>query len=160
LPPSLPQGSYRATFRVIAVDSHPASGSFVFSVGKPSPGGVALVPGEGRGSRTISTLFWLDRLLGYAAMALAVGGLFFLVQAWRPAFAGAAGGSGRWLDASAAFQRRFVRLVGTAVGVGLFASLLAIPLQGAAATEGSLWHALGGTVLGDVVHTRFGTLMV
>jgi len=160
LPPGLANGTYRATYRVIAVDSHPTAGSFSFSIGSPSSGHLSRIPGlPGTGAVT-STLFWLDRLLGYAAMGLAVGALFFLLRAWRPALAGEAGGGERWIEASAAFNERLSRLVGIAVVAGLAASLLAVPLQGATAAETSLWNAFGGSVLSDVVNTRFGMLML
>ena len=43
---------------------------------------------------------------------------------------------------------------------GLLASLLALPLQGASAVGTSLWGGLDGDVLDEIVHTRFGSLML
>ena len=39
LKPSLPQGTYTATYRVISADGHPVASGFVFSIGKPGAAG-------------------------------------------------------------------------------------------------------------------------
>ena len=85
LQPNLPQGTYRAVFRLISVDSHPVTGSIDFSIGRPSSGTFTALPQEGDTGGVTQALFWLVRWLGYAAIGLAVGGLFFLVWAWLPA---------------------------------------------------------------------------
>ena len=161
LQPNLPEGTYSATYRLISADSYPVSGGIAFSIGKPSKGAIAPLPGQAGTSRATSVALWADRWLGYAAIGIAIGALFFLVWAWRPALAEGAGGSDeRWAQASASFSGRLRLLLGIAVTTGVFASLLALPLQGALATGTSLWGGLDVDVLKEVVHTRFGSLMI
>src|SRR5262249_36053192 len=149
LQPNLPAGTYSATYRIISADSFPVSGGVVFSIGAPSGAPRVALPSAGGTGRLTGTAFWADRLLGYApsAIAIAVGGLCFLAFAWRPAAAARYHGTDeRWVAASAAFGRRFRLLVGGAIALGLLASLLALPLQGASAAGTSLWggvHAVG-----------------
>src|SRR6185312_11860653 len=93
LQPNLPDGTYSATYRIISADSFPVSGGVVFSIGAPSgPPSVAL-PGAGGTGTFTDAAFWADRFLGYAAIAVGLGGLFFLAFAWRPAAAGRYHGS-------------------------------------------------------------------
>jgi copper transport protein len=133
----------------------------VFSIGTPSSGAPPQLPGQAGTGRVTSTLFWADRFLGYAAIGLAVGALFFLVFSWRPALAGRFGGdAASWVEAAAAFKRRFGMLIVVAVVAGIGASLLALPLQAASAAGTSVVGGLHGGVLGKVVHTRFGSLMI
>jgi copper transport protein len=159
LQPNLPDGTYSATYRIISADSFPVSGGVVFSIGAPS-GPPSVTPPDAAGTGTFTdAVFWADRLLGYAAIAIAVGALFFLAFAWRPAAAGRYHGSDEsWVAASAAFDRRFRLLVGAAIAVGVLASLLALPLQAASATGTSIWDGLSD--VDEIVHTRFGSLMI
>jgi copper transport protein len=161
LQPNLPEGTYSATYRLISADSYPVSGGIVFSIGKPSSGVIAPLPGQAKTGRATSVALWADRWLGYAAIGIAIGALFFLVWAWRPALAeGAAGGEEPWAHASVAFGRRLRLLIGGAIAAGVVASLLALPLQGALAAGTSPWKGLEVDVLKDVLHTRFGPLMI
>ena len=57
------------------------------------------------------------------------------------------GSEERWAQASASFDRRLRLLIGIAVAVGVLASLLALPLQGALAAGTSLWGGLDVDVL-------------
>jgi copper transport protein len=103
----------------------------------------------------------VDRWLGYGAIGIAIGALFFLVWGWRPALAEGAGGcEERWVHASVAFSRRLRLLIGGAIAAGVVASLLALPLQGALAAGTSPWKGLDVEVLKEVLHTRFGPLMI
>ncbi|HKT01138.1 MAG TPA: copper resistance CopC family protein, partial [Rugosimonospora sp.] len=81
VPPDLPDGGYVAVWRVISADSHPVDGSVLFTVGNaqaaPLSGVTGVTPPGGTG-----TLFWLVRGLGFAALALFVGGLGFLAVCW------------------------------------------------------------------------------
>src|SRR6476661_956616 len=82
LEPGLPDGSYTATYRVISADGHIVSSGFVFSIGEPgrTPKETVseLTAGSGSGPVT-ETAFGLARGLQYMAIALAVGGLAFLL---------------------------------------------------------------------------------
>src|SRR6266511_150269 len=80
LRPGLREGSYTATFRVISADSHPVSGGFVFSVGRPSAPSktvAQLTSGDNTGNIT-QVGYGIARGITYAAIGLAVGGLLFL----------------------------------------------------------------------------------
>ena len=108
LKPGLPDGSYTATYRVISADGHIVSSGFVFSIGKagraPEETVAQLTAGSGSGPVT-ETAFGIARGLQYVAIALAVGGLAFLLLAWLPALA-AVGGGGGALAAGCAGLRR------------------------------------------------------
>jgi copper transport protein len=161
LQPDLPEGTYSASYRIVSADSYPVSGGMVFSIGTPSNGAPPPLPGQAGTGSVTSVVFWANRWLGYGAIGLAVGALFFLVWSWRPALAGRwGGGEEDWLHASSSFNRRFGWLIGGAVVVGVLASLLALPLQAASAAGTSLAGGLHADVLGEVIHTRFGSLMI
>jgi copper transport protein len=79
LPDNLPNATYVATYRVISVDSHPISGTIVFSIGVPLP------PAHDRGSsqdRTVVAAVVAIRGLFLAALLIAAGGVLAL---WRVA---------------------------------------------------------------------------
>jgi len=161
LQPNLPDGTYSASYRIISVDSYPVSGGMVFSIGTPSSGGPPPLPGQAGTGSVTSKAFWANRWLGYCAIGLAVGALYFLLWSWRPALVGRWGGDGEaWTRASASFNARCAVVIGAAVVVGLLTSLLSLPLQAASATGTSLAGAMHSDVLGEVVHTRFGSLMI
>jgi copper transport protein len=158
LEPNLPDGTYTATYHVISADSHPVSGGFVFSIGHPSAGGgesVSSVLDREQAGRLTSTAFWLDRFLGYLAIALGVGGLVFLLAVWRRAARAFSPGH----PATTAFSKQVRRLLGVAVVLGIATSLLALPLQVATAAGTTFWKGLQPDLLNEVLHTRFGTLM-
>jgi copper transport protein len=160
LKPHLAEGTYTATYRVISADSHPVSGGVVFSIGKPSTNAETvadLLSGSGTGAVT-ETAFGVVRGLDYLAIALAVGGLAFLLAAWRPALAVAAGAGAGWPEASAVFAARARRLLWLAVGLGVVSGVLGIVLQGATASGTTFWSALDPTVVREVLGTRFGTV--
>ncbi|WP_020134000.1 copper resistance CopC/CopD family protein [Streptomyces sp. 351MFTsu5.1] len=82
LPPKLAQGTYTVAWRVVSADSHPVSGAFTFSVGKPSPATVLVDTGPTENPATES-LFNMGRYLAYLAAALLIGTAVFLA-ACRP----------------------------------------------------------------------------
>lgn len=82
LPGKLAQGTYTVAWRVVSADSHPVSGAFTFSVGKPSPATVFVDSGPTEDPATES-LFNMGRYLAYLAVALLVGTAVFLT-ACRP----------------------------------------------------------------------------
>jgi copper transport protein len=159
LRPNLPDGTYSATYRIVSADSFPVSGGVVFSIGAPSGKPSVPLPSVGGTGTATDAVFWLDRMLGYAAIGIVVGALCFLAFAWRPAAAAPyRGNEESWVAASAAFRRRTLLLVGTAIAVGVLASLFALPLQGASAAGTSIWG--GMRAVGEIAHTRFGSLMI
>ena len=161
LQPNLPDGTYSATYRIISADSYPVSGGVVFSIGAPSSGASPQLAGSG-GVGTSHRRRSLGRSLARLRRDRARRRSAVLPRLGvAPALAGRSGGDEeRWVQASAAFNRRFGLLLGVAVVAGLVTSLLALPLQAASAAGTSLWDGLDRDVLGEVVHTRFGSLML
>jgi copper transport protein len=161
LQPHLPNGTYTATYRVISADSHPVSGGVVFTIGKAGTGSARtvadLLAGSNVGAVT-EIAFGVTRGLDYLAIALGVGGLAFLLAAWRPALAIAAGAGAGWPEASAIFAARARRLLWLAVGLGVVSGAVGIVLQGATASGTSFWSALDASVVREVLGTRFGTI--
>ncbi|WP_329265504.1 copper resistance CopC/CopD family protein [Streptomyces pseudovenezuelae] len=76
LPAELAQGTYTVAWRVVSADSHPVSGAFTFSVGKPSPATVIPDTGPTEDPATES-LFNMGRYLAYLAVALLIGTAVF-----------------------------------------------------------------------------------
>ena len=161
LPADLPDGVYTATYRVVSADSHPVTGGFTFTVGDPGTApalGVGeLVDEAGSGPVTDAAL-GVARVGTYAATALLVGGVAFLVFVFAPAIASAAGADRRWATADEAVAARGRRLLALAVALGIVASAAGIVLQAATALGGSAWDALRPSVISDELSTRFGTV--
>jgi copper transport protein len=161
LEPSLPEGSYTATFRVVSADSHPVAGGFVFSVGQggPAPGAsVSDLIDQGQAGGVTEVAYGAVRALAYLAIAVAVGALAFVLLVWTPALRTVAQANDEWLTASNAFAERTELLLRGAVVLGILTSALGIALQGATAAGTSLWSALDPDVLREMMSTRFGTV--
>jgi copper transport protein len=157
----LPRGTYTTTYRVISADGHPVSGGLVFSVGKPSIAGASvseLLDRRGGVGDVTEVAFGIARGLQYAAIALALGAVFFLFAIWLPGLAGVAGGREEWRIASERFVARTRAVVGVAIAAGVVSGALGIVLQGATAAGVSFWSALDSEIVGDVLGTRFGTV--
>ncbi|MCT9079360.1 copper resistance CopC/CopD family protein [Streptomyces fulvoviolaceus] len=82
LPAKLAQGTYTVGWRVVSADSHPVSGAFTFSVGKPSPAAAVVDTGPVENPATAG-LYKIARYLAYLAAALLIGTAVF-VTACRP----------------------------------------------------------------------------
>jgi copper transport protein len=160
LSPKLAKGSYTATYHVISADSHPVSGGFVFSIGKPgaTPQTVAQLTSKDKVAEATQIGFGFARGVSYAAIALALGALAFLIWSWLPALRSTAGGDARWLEASERFARRLRGLLVLALLAGVVSEACQLVFQGATATGGTFWDAIDGTVIREVIHTRFGTV--
>jgi copper transport protein len=93
LKPHLCEGTFVVVWRVVSADSHPASGTFTFSVGKPSLAAKNLL---GRGNLTQLTSaprapgidLGLTRLAGFAVLVLLLGGALFSLFLWPGVGAG------------------------------------------------------------------------
>ena len=156
----LGDGTYTATYRVVSADSHPVSGGFVFTVGRggaPARSLDQLLDAGGAGPFTEAG-FGIVRGLSYIALALAAGGIFFVVRVWRPALKSVAGSEETWSRAGTAFASRARGLVLGAAAMGAVLSALGIVFQGAVAGGTSLWQAFDPAVVSDVLGTRFGTV--
>ena len=163
LKPGLPYGTYTATYRVVSADGHIVTGGFSFSIG--SRGGRtgatvgALLAGQKTGAVT-SSAFVVVRAVQYGAIAVGAGTFAFLLLVWLPALLGLRGTGREWNGASAAGLRRLRLLIAVAAATGATSALLGVILEAAEAAGVSFWDALDGTILGDVLDTRFGTVWV
>ncbi len=72
LPRGLDEGTYTVAWRVVSADSHPVSGAFTFSVGKPSPTPPP-VPADHAEHPVTKSLYDTGRYLAYIAAALLIG---------------------------------------------------------------------------------------
>ncbi|MBS1879936.1 MAG: copper resistance protein CopC/CopD [Actinobacteria bacterium] len=158
LEPGLPDGSYTATYRVVSADGHIVAGGYVFSIGKagraPTENVAELLGGQGSGPVT-EAAFGIARGLEYLAIALAVGGLAFLLIVFTPALAALGEGTGE-------VERRFLQrgrwLLWAAAGLGLLGAAASIVLEGAEAAGVSGFSALKWTIVEATLETRFGTV--
>lgn len=144
--PEIDQGSYVVAWRIVSSDAHTARGAFTFTVGTaPSTEGEALARrllAAGGGSPLAGALWVADRMLGFAALIVLVGGAFFVSAVWP---AGSRSSRVRRLLGSA----WAAAWATTAVGVGLQAVALSA-LPAADVLRPSVWSA--------AVDTRFGRL--
>ncbi|MGW0083965.1 copper resistance CopC/CopD family protein [Streptomyces sp. NPDC003393] len=85
-PAELGQGTFTVAWRVVSADSHPVSGAFTFSVGKPSPTSAAVGTGPDEDPAT-GALWNLARYTAYGAAALLIGTAAFVLLC-RPPDAG------------------------------------------------------------------------
>ncbi|WP_328361624.1 copper resistance protein CopC [Streptomyces sp. NBC_00445] len=82
LPAKADTGTFTVAWRVVSADSHPVSGAFTFSVGKPSATAATVDTGPVEDPVT-GSLWDLARYLAYLAGALLIGAAVFVV-ACRP----------------------------------------------------------------------------
>ncbi|MGW5970053.1 copper resistance CopC/CopD family protein [Streptomyces sp. NPDC055186] len=76
LPDGLDEGTYTVAWRVVSADSHPVSGAFTFSIGKPSPSAPA-APEDPAEHPVTSSLYNTGRYLAYVAATLLIGTVAF-----------------------------------------------------------------------------------
>lgn len=83
LPAKLAEGTYTVAWRVVSADSHPVSGAFTFSVGKPSLTTATVDTGPAEDPATKS-LYNIARYLAYLAVALLIGVATFMAVCRPP----------------------------------------------------------------------------
>ena len=161
LKPDLPDGSYTATYRVVSADGHIVSSGFVFSIGKAGTAPrqtVAQLIGNSGSGPTSEIAFGAARALQYGALALAVGGLAFLLLVWLPALWTTAGTDASWLRATRAFSARLKRLLYIATAVGVVSAAAGIVLEASEAAGISAFSALKTSIIREELGTKFGTI--
>jgi copper transport protein len=161
LKPGLPDGTYTATYRVISADTHIVYGGLVFNIGHagaPPKFTVAGLIARNRSGEVTALAFGLVRSLDYLTIALLLGGLAFMLIAWRPGFTAVAGAESRWRTASRMFAKRMRLLLSVAVVLGVVVSVLGVLLQGASAAGVSLWASLSHTIVQNTLESRFGAV--
>jgi len=158
LKPSLVDGSYTATYRVVSADGHIVSSGYVFSIGEagkaPAQTVAELLGGEGSGPVT-ETAFGITRGIEYAAIAVAVGGLVFLLVVFAPALAALGAGAG---EAERRFLARLRLVLWGAAALGALGAAAQIVLEGAEAAGISGFSALKWSIVKETLGTRFGTV--
>ncbi|MGC4979931.1 copper resistance protein CopC [Streptomyces sp. DT193] len=82
LPRGLGTGTYTVAWRVVSADSHPVSGAFTFSVGKPSATRAPLPPTAG--DPASSALYDIARYAAYSGLALLIGAVTFVLVCGFP----------------------------------------------------------------------------
>jgi copper transport protein len=158
----LPDGTYTGTYRVISADTHIVYGGLVFNIGHAGAAPkftVAGLIGRNESGEVTKFAFGVVRALDYVSIALLLGGLAFLLVAWRPRLLDGRFPpvpEQRWADAEQAFARRMRRLLAGAIVLGVAVSVLGVLLQGASAAGVSLWSSLQSTILRDTLESRFG----
>jgi copper transport protein len=146
LPGDLPDGGYVVTWRVISADSHPISGVLTFTVGDgPAVDDALVAELFAGGDGLTSVLGPALRGVGYVAVLLAAGALYLAV----------AGGQRAVLrrDDDRRRARRLARLGAIA---GIWATILAVPVQTAAVTGEGPLAVFRPVLLGEVLTSSFG----
>ncbi|MFF3419115.1 copper resistance protein CopC [Streptomyces sp. NPDC002698] len=82
LPRGLGNGTYTVAWRVVSADSHPVSGAFTFSIGKPSATRAPLPPTAG--DPASSALYDIARHATYTGLALLIGAVTFVLVCGFP----------------------------------------------------------------------------
>ncbi|MGW7259798.1 copper resistance CopC/CopD family protein [Streptomyces sp. NPDC054834] len=85
LPAKLGEGTFTVAWRVVSADSHPVSGAFTFSIGKPSPTAALVDPGQTEDPAT-GSLYNIGRYAAYMAAALLIGTSAFAAVCRPPDF--------------------------------------------------------------------------
>lgn len=142
--PSLDDGVYVVSWRVVSSDSHPIHGAFVFSVGDARAAPLADAGAQAGSDRLVEIGFWLFRLLSFVSLALVVGGAFFVVVCWQAGLA----------------DRRVRRLITWAWLVSVISAVVLFGLQGPNVAGSSLAGLADPTLLADTARTRFGILLL
>jgi copper transport protein len=112
LPPSLAEGSYIASYRVVSADSHPVGGSIVFSVGRVSSRFSPRPTATGDWGWTVATI--AVRIALYGGILFGAGGVLFLFL----------------VTPEGTTERETTRMAAAVAALGSFAALLAIGIQG------------------------------
>ena len=143
LRPSLPDGSYVASWRVISADSHPVGGSITFVVGNgplvSSAGGVT----GGSTDPTVNVLFAVTRWASFAGMVL-LGGLPFILLCW-PAGRG---------------NRRARVLIRTGWLVSVVSAALSLLLESPYAAGTGVLDMFSTRLLSDTLAVTYGRMLL
>jgi copper transport protein len=146
--PSLEDGGYVVSWRVISSDGHPVGGAFTFRVGDAS----AAAPGEdqaliddvlggsGQGDTVLGVAYGVARFTAFAGITVLVGAIAFVA----------------WLWPAGRDDRRVRRIGAVAWWTALVATLACIPLYAAYVVGGSLGDALDPSLIGDELDHQNG----
>ncbi|MBZ6205492.1 copper resistance protein CopC [Streptomyces olivaceus] len=141
LPGGLGEGTYTVAWRVVSADSHPVSGAFTFSVGKPSTTVASVDTGPTEDPLT-TNLHRIARYLSYLAAALLIGTAAFVALCRPP-------------DA-APLRRPLAAGWWTLLGATVALLVLRAPYEAGTGPSG----ALDPDALGDTLTARPGVLLL
>lgn len=119
IPDELADGTYVVTWRIVSNDGHPVAGSLTFAIGTPSATVEPPKVGATTAHPAVSAAVGIVQGLGYAALLLACGLLFF--REW----------TSRGLSFHAEVRRRLGLVVRIAAVLAVAAAALLVPLAGA-----------------------------
>ena len=146
--PSLPEGTYVVAWRVISADSHPVHGAFVFSVGTArgaaKANALSVSIANQSGSAAVGVVYWLIRTGAFVGLLFLVGPAVLVTLAWR----------------EGARSRRVGKVLWFCWWLLLAATLLGIAIQGIYASALPLTDVYQLSLIGDVLHTRFGEVQL
>jgi copper transport protein len=148
--PQLKDGVYAVTWRVISADTHPVQGAFTFAVGNAvvsaANNNLAQQLLAKRASRdtTVSVAYAIDRFLVFTSLGLLVGMTAFVVALWPEGFS----------------SKRIRNAIWTSWAVAIASTVIAVFLQAAYATGGSVSNAFNGSAISDTLHARAGEAWV
>ncbi len=147
-PGTLPDGLYIVAWQsVSATDGHAAQGSFPFTIG-------AALSGQAAASAVVETIppdGTLIRWLNLLSLAMAVGGVGFVLLVWQPSMPAG----------DLTIERRLYRFIGIGWLLLGVTGILMLLLQVSAAAQTSLLGALSSPALGQIVlGTRYGMLRI
>ena len=172
------EGTLTASYRVISEDGHPVGKRTSFRVeppeqmGAPAPSkqgskeGSMQEPGPAMREEAqaehaqpltgpvTDAAFAAARGLGYLSVALAIGGVVFMMVVWLPALSRLATAGAEWRATSERFVAPLKWIVVGAVALGLVATALAIVLEAATVAGVSFWAALDPDVIEPITDTR------
>ncbi|MFH8976388.1 copper resistance protein CopC [Streptomyces sp. NPDC017890] len=137
----LGEGTYTVAWRVVSADSHPVSGAFTFSVGKPSATTASVDTGPTEDPLT-ATLHKIARYLSYLAAILLIGTAAFVVLCRPPD--------------PAPLRRPLLAGWWTLLGATVALLVLRAPYEAGAGPSA----ALDAAALGGTVETRPGALLL
>jgi copper transport protein len=137
----LGEGTYTVAWRVVSADSHPVSGAFTFSVGKPSATAASVDTGPSEDPLT-AALHTLARYLSYLAAALLIGTAAFVLLCRPPG--------------PAPLRRPLTAGWWTLLAATVALLVLRAPYESGAGPSA----ALDVTALGDTVAARPGMLLL
>lgn len=83
LPDGMGTGTFTVAWRVVSADSHPVSGAFTFSIGKPSATAAAL-PTASAEDTVAGNLYDITRYVAYGGLAVLIGAAVFVLACGFP----------------------------------------------------------------------------
>ncbi len=139
--PSLSDGTYVTTWRIVSDDGHREQGAFTFTVGRGgATANIGALLAIGSPGESVVLVYGFDRALAYAGTLAVLGGLLFV----------------RWWWPSARRRRDIRRLLVASALLGAVATLLSVPLEAAYSSTNGFGSLANGTALHDVLSARYG----